>query len=422
MMQTFMNDNLITTEYSWKKLKLIWIIAFIAGFTLVARDSETARETLIGFGQLHRITGITILGVIFILFFIRQPSVLLKSIFFFLSLFCLWQITTAAWSNYPSWTIYRSAEYLIVIGVTAYVANSIKDSPLLFFKWINLTWFLVGLLLLSVWLAVIIFPNLALVPSKGIIPFMIGGVYPRINPNSVSAYAAIIGIVSFVRLNYSSEKKWKIFFLLAIITMILSQGRSGMVGFALGIIIAIMLIRKASWALIIATLIGIMISYFAFDELFWEYFRRGQTERQFIFLSGRVTAWQYAYDSFIQHQPLTGFGAYSAGRFLVLGDFLGWSSLHSTWVELAVGIGIPATLFFALIIIYAWIALVKFCVANYKNEYNIYFIEIASVFTVLIVRSFFTTQFIIHSDFVFFLIMGTVFYIKNNTLNLNRLN
>jgi len=301
-----------------------------------------------------------------------------------------------------------------MIGITAYFANSIKDAPLLFFKWVNLTWLLVGLLLLSVWLAVIIFPNLTLMPSKGMSPFLISGVYPRINPNSVSAYAAIIGVVSFVRLNYSSEKKWKILFLLAIVTMVLSQGRSGIGGFAFGIIIAIMLMRRAGWALIIATLIGILITYYAFDELFWEFFRRGQTEDQFFLFSGRVTVWQYTYDNFIQHQPLMGFGAYSAGRFLVLSDYLGWSSLHSTWVELAVGNGIPATIFFALIIISSWIIIIKYCIENYGHVQIHYFIEIAAVYTLLIFRSFFSTYFSVHNDFVFFLVMGSVLFIAHN--------
>jgi len=233
-------------------------------------------------------------------------------------------------------------------------------------------------------------------------------------------YGAIIGIVSFVRLNYSSEKKWKILFLLAIVTMVLSQGRSGMGAFVLGILFAMMLTRRAGWPLIIAALIVIFIGYSAFDELLWEFFLRGQNEEQFLFLTGRVTVWQYAYDNFIQHEPLMGFGAYAAGRFLVLENYLGWSSLHSTWVESSVGNGIPATLLFALIIIYAWITLVKYCLANYSNEYNTYFIEIASVFTALIFRSIFTVQLISHSDFVFFLVMGTVFYIKSNTLNVNR--
>jgi len=362
-----------------------------------------------------------LLGIFVLKYFLKNPAIPFKSIFFFLTLFAIWQVITVMWSTFPPWTLYRGVEYLIMILITAYFANSLKDSEH-FYKWVDLTWWFVGFLVFSVWASVILFPHLSLAPSKGIIPFSINGLLPRINSNSVSAYGAIIGIVSFVRLNYSSEKKWKILFLLAIVTMVLSQGRSGMGGFALGIIIAIMLMRRAGWALIIATLIGILISYFAFDEFFWEFFMRGQTEEQFWLFSGRINVWEYTYHYFIVDQPWKGFGAYSAGRFLVLGNYLGWSSLHSTWLELAVGNGIPATIFFAVIVIYSWIVIIKHCLANYGEAFNSYFIEISSVFTALIFRSLFTTHFMVHNDFVFFLIIGTVFYIKSNTHKVNHFN
>jgi len=406
---------------SWGKLRLIWIIVFVAGLVFVGRDSATARDEMIGLGQIHRLICMLLLGIFVLKYFLKNPAIPFKSIFFFLTLFAIWQVITVMWSTFPPWTLYRGVEYLIMILITAYFANSLKDSEH-FYKWVDLTWWFVGFLVFSVWASVILFPHLSLAPSKGIIPFSINGLLPRINSNSVSAYGAIIGIVSFVRLNYSSEKKWKILFLLAIVTMVLSQGRSGMGGFALGIIIAIMLMRRAGWALIIATLIGILISYFAFDEFFWEFFMRGQTEEQFWLFSGRINVWEYTYHYFIVDQPWKGFGAYSAGRFLVLGNYLGWSSLHSTWLELAVGNGIPATIFFAVIVIYSWIVIIKHCLANYGEAFNSYFIEISSVFTALIFRSLFTTHFMVHNDFVFFLIIGTVFYIKSNTHKVNHFN
>jgi len=406
---------------SWGQWRLIWLIVFVSGLVLIVRDTMSARESLVGLGQIHRLICMLLLGIFVLKYFLKNPAIPFKSIFFFLTLFAIWQVITVMWSTFPPWTLYRGVEYLIMILITAYFANSLKDSEH-FYKWVDLTWWFVGFLVFSVWASVILFPHLSLAPSKGIIPFSINGLLPRINSNSVSAYGAIIGIVSFVRLNYSSEKKWKILFLLAIVTMVLSQGRSGMGGFALGIIIAIMLMRRAGWALIIATLIGILISYFAFDEFFWEFFMRGQTEEQFWLFSGRINVWEYTYHYFIVDQPWKGFGAYSAGRFLVLGNYLGWSSLHSTWLELAVGNGIPATIFFAVIVIYSWIVIIKHCLANYGEAFNSYFIEISSVFTALIFRSLFTTHFMVHNDFVFFLIIGTVFYIKSNTHKVNHFN
>ncbi len=406
---------------SWGKLRLIWIIVFVAGLVFVGRDSATARDEMIGLGQIHRLICMLLLGIFVLKYFLKNPAIPFKSIFFFLTLFAIWQVITVMWSTFPPWTLYRGVEYLIMILITAYFANSLKDSEH-FYKWVDLTWWFVGFLVFSVWASVILFPHLSLAPSKGIIPFSINGLLPRINSNSVSAYGAIIGIVSFVRMRYTQEMKWKVLLFLAIVTMILSQGRSGMASFALGIIIAILLMRRYGIMVILGSLIFLLISFYAFDEIFLEYFRRGQTEEQFWLFSGRINVWEYTYHYFIVDQPWKGFGAYSAGRFLVLGNYLGWSSLHSTWLELAVGNGIPATIFFAVIVIYSWIVIIKHCLANYGEAFNSYFIEISSVFTALIFRSLFTTHFMVHNDFVFFLIIGTVFYIKSNTHKVNHFN
>lgn len=406
---------------SWGKLRLIWIIVFVAGLVFVGRDAATARDEMIGLGQIHRIVCIFALAIILLHFFLKNPSIPFKSTFFFLTLFSFWQIITSFWSTFPAWTLYRSVEYLIIVWITAYCAASLRDVSL-FVKWIDFVWICVGLLVFTVWLSLIIAPDIARGPSKGILSFSLMGAYPRINSNSVSMFGGILGIISFVRMRSSSENKWKFLFLISIATMILSQGRSGMGAFALGILVAIMLMRQVRFLLMLFILASIMITFYAFDELFWDYLLRGQTEAQFWLFSGRINVWDYTYHKFIIDQPLAGFGAYAAGRFLALEDYLGWSSLHSTWIESFIGNGIPATIFFALIVIYAWIILVKYCLVNYGNEHNSYFIEIASVFTALIFRSVFTTQFMMHNDFVFFLIMGTVFYIKHNTFNANNLN
>lgn len=412
-MQTFTNDNLMTKEYSWKKWELMWIIAFIAGFTLVARDSETARETLIGLGQLHRVISITMLGLIAISFFLRNPTVPFKSILFFWTFFACWQILTVLWSTFPSWTLYRAVEYLIMVLITAYCANYLISLEQ-WTKWVNLVWIFIGCLLVSVWLGALISPDSAIVATHrpGIVPWYVKGIYPKINPNTISMYAGIICIVAFVRNITVPANKWKIIFLLAFITMLLSQGRSGLGGFAVGLLLAILLLRQYKLIIILSVAIIMAVIFYAFDDVFWEIFRRGQTEEQFLLLSGRKVIWNYAYYSFIINNPLIGFGAYAAGRFLVLEETYGWSSLHSTWVEIAVGNGIPATILFACIVIYCWFVLVKHCVNNYAEKNNHYFIELSAVYSALIFRSIFTTVFFVHSDIVFFLVVGSVFFIS----------
>jgi len=315
---------------TWNNWRLIWIIAFITGLVLIVRDTASARETLVGLGQIHRLLGISIVGIIALTLLARNASVPFKSIFFLWTIISLWQIMTTLWSTFPVWTLYRSLEYLIMVMITAYCAYNIKDDTQ-YIQWVNLIWIFIGVLVFSVWIGVILTFGSALVPTREgvLLPFHLTGLFPRINANSISSYGAIIAVVSFVRMSYSAEKKWKLLFLLGLVTMFLSQGRSGMGGFALGFVLVLMLQKRVGLTIILSALIGFLITIYAFDQIFWEYFRRGQSEQLFWAFTGRMTIWEYTYNYFIIQNPWTGYGAYSAGRFLVLGDTWGWSSLHS---------------------------------------------------------------------------------------------
>ncbi len=78
-------------------------------------------------------------------------------------------------------------------------------------------------------------------------------------------------------------------------------------------------------------------------------------------LSGRLTTWQLASKIFLE-RPLTGYGAYAAGRFVVVAkqqaDPLGAGVLNS-YVEVIVGTGIWALPPLLLALAGSWWFLVK---------------------------------------------------------------
>ena len=124
LFSSVINKNNFYSEVSdfghWKRWRAVWTIAFMAGWVIIGRDSETARSTLVGIGQIHRVLFVLILGFYVLPHFIRNASVPFRSLFFFWTIFSTWQILTSLWSTFPAWTFYRSIEYLVMVFITVY--------------------------------------------------------------------------------------------------------------------------------------------------------------------------------------------------------------------------------------------------------------------------------------------------------------
>ena len=397
-------------------LKSLWFIAFISGLTFVLQDIEILRTDPIQVSIIHKSISHLILGLFVCFQLLKRPSIIFKDVILIFVFFCGWCFLSTFWSIYPTWTLYRSLEYFIFISLVAYTAFSLKSFKELK-EIVDFIWFLIGLLIISVWVGILVFPDEAMQPSRGLIPFILHGAFPRLNANTVSHIGGIISIVGLSRLFSSRKKKWILLVLLGIATMILAQGRSGILGFVIAALFLLFFHKKISLLLMVTILIFILIGYTQIDVILYRFILRGQTQEVIWGLSGRMYKWEHA-KTFILDRPFLGYGAFAGSRFLVMPEITGplSSSTHNAWVELTVEVGLIGVILYILSIFLVIFNLFRFIFKfqYINNNYLCLLIEMLCVMLLLIVRSIFTTAVLITPyDFAFLIVLvSTLFFRK----------
>lgn len=388
---------------------ILWALYLLSGQTFRLRTAKSAIENPLDNAAMFRVLLVSFVGASLLLAFAYQRNLRLDRIFggpikwlFLFSVIC---ILSTLWSYFPLWTLYRSVEYFIGVLLTSIIVCNVETEEEFkhFFDW---TIFLYGLLMLSVWFGVIWKPNMAIKHGIGLLGIQIQGIFPNLAANGVGQISALVGLVSFVRLFlYRLDCNfYLIVFILSIVTLILSQSRSPLTGFLLGIILVLFFSRKIKRVVFLAS-IGVIVVFTSFLNVFIEFFMRGQSEGLFWSLSGRIPAWKAALSLFMKN-PILGYGAYAAGRFLVALKF-GYlmSSLHSDWVETLIGTGILGFTFLFISLLVVWLTILK--ASNLKNSLCQQLrLEAIGILTLLTFRSIFSVPLIWHPATDWLLIVG----------------
>jgi O-antigen ligase len=274
----------------------------------------------------------------------------------------------------------------------------------------DITWLLTGLLLLTVWLGILLRPDLAVATGVGLIGIAIQGVLPSISANGVGDLAAVLLVVAATRLLFRNHHRsfYWVVCLAALPTLIFAQSRSPAIAALLGLL-AILVLARRFGLLALVGLAGVgLISLTSAETIVQEAFLRGQTPDLVYSLSGRVGWWIPAWELF-RENPFLGLGGYAAGRFAVL-DQLGvtqTSSLHNAWLEILAGVGLIGFLPFLATFLGTWLTLLRApytgSATSIATELRI---ETVGIFLMLCVRSIFTAEFIWHPPVLFFLVLG----------------
>lgn len=267
-----------------------------------------------------------------------------------MSIYGLVCLASAAWSVYASWTIFKSWEYLLDIAVLAAVVETL-DTTEQYGNFFNWTWTLYGILLLGVWAGVVLWPKDALysetLQSGAALGIRLSGVLPAWSSNDVSNFSAVLALVSMARLFPAAvgkrfHKPWYALLLLAsLTTLILSQTRTAIVGFAFGCLFILLFSNRGRLGRLVVFVVAPVMALGTMGGLIWSFMDRGQNAEQLTSLSSRADWWALAWHTFLQ-QPLTGFGAYAAGRFAVMAQAGQGTTgtLHSDYLEVIVGTGV----------------------------------------------------------------------------------
>ena len=194
-----------------------------------------------------------------------------------------------------------------------------------FFNW---TWALYGLLLLSVWKDVLLWPKEALygenLIQRAAFGIRLSGVYPVASSNDVATFSSILAVLCLARLFPASEEEhydklwYTLLFLVSMISLVMSQTRAALRGLDAGRILhpAVFQARKAGRVIYPRCCPRRGALHHGRLDLVVTW-RAAKAPQQMDTLSNRTEWWGLAWQTFLQ-RPLTGFGAYAAGRFAVL--------------------------------------------------------------------------------------------------------
>jgi O-antigen ligase len=349
--------------------------------------------------------GFLALGILVILFvgakyrFAFLPELLFGALGIFF-VFSLWGMVSTLWSIAPVVSLYKSVEYGAMLVLFALTVSLIRygvrepHKRLLALKGIfDWNWFLVFLLLVSVYLSLLIWPEVGIVPNKSMLGFSVQGALPAISANGVGQLAAIMAIVALVRvlLKPGSRLVYVPLFAFSLITIVLAQSRSPILGFVLALVVVLIVSRRFGFLAIVASLAGVVS--LIYGQTIYEFLRRGQSNQELMTLTGRTRFWEASLDA-VRESPLTGYGAYAGGRYVVhepvaSGD--GPTTVHSLWVEVLVDTGIVGLLLVLVGLSATWLWMFKLRVYAAGNPISqLLWLEGLGVLTVLSVRSVFS--------------------------------
>jgi O-antigen ligase len=404
----------------------LWALLFISGLVLRIRDVQDINQSPADSAAAFRIVLVSIVGFTLVGMLGLRRHAWFGSLFGglvgFMTVYCVASLISTIWSVYPSWTLYKSIEYLVDVSMlAAFVAlvRSAEDYKS-FFDW---TWTLYGLLLGAVWLSAMIVPSEGFMREGhlrqdiGTLSIQLEGVFPKLAANRVGDLGALLTILALCRLfpipsmraRLKSDRIWYFcLFLFAAASLFLSQTRSALAAFLFGFVVWLVLCRR--WKTLVALPVlasTILVSEHVRDKV-WDALHRGQSNSEFDSISGRLDWWTFAWHKLMQH-PWTGLGAYAGGRFAVmsgLGD-TSTSSVHSDYVEILVGTSIWGLLPIAIVLIGSWWILARYYHKPGVNPENRQLaLEAIAMLGVLSVRTFFSDIMTFHAALMFLVIVG----------------
>ncbi len=358
------------------------------------------------------------LGILVILFvgakhrfaFLSELTGGVLALFFF---FALWGTASTFWSVSPAGTAYKSLEYCTMLALLALAASLINSTVrgrrnrMLALKSVfDFNWFLTFLLLISVYAGLLIFPEYAIVRNTGILGTSIQGALPGIAANGVGQIGAILGAVSLARILYKPESRHVFVPLLivSLLTMVLAQSRSPILGFLLAVFLILVASRRFGVLLLVSgSVVGVILSP-GYGQTIYDFLGRGQDEGNLRTLSGRTEYWDISLQA-VRESWINGLGANVGGRH-VLQDVMGESTVstvHNAYVEVLLDTGAVGLALLVAGLIAAWVSLFWLRSRVMKDPVGrLLWIECLGLFAVLTVRSLFAVPFVWSSNVLTF--------------------
>jgi O-antigen ligase len=399
----------------------LWLLLFLSDFVFRKRTATDIRAAPIDAAALYRVALVCITGtVLAVRLAVKRPpwfGSLFRGLVGALTCYCAMSVISTLWSVFPAWSFYKSLEYLVNVALLAAILATVCSATE-YGNLFNLTWAWFGLLLVSVWLGALLWPREAWQTNVGALGLQLYGVLPAIDANSVGEYGAILAIVSLRRLllpvDGKSDRVWYgLACTFGLTALALSQTRSAMAGFLVGAVLVLLFSKRKALATFVLSGAAGLISIGGLGSLLWKFLLRGQSPELFQSLSGRLDWWEFGWEQILK-SPWVGCGAYT-GRFQVLAK-LGESdasSIHNTFLEVLVGVGLVGLIPVLMALFGTWWSLIRSLrnpsLGSFEKAVAV---EALGVLAVVSVRSLFTTHLILHTSLQFLLVLGYAEFLR----------
>jgi O-antigen ligase len=247
--------------------------------------------------------------------------------------------------------------YVAVVPLGALEAVSVS---LVLFKWVELVTFVIvwlavtrafpnetsvplrhfviatGLVVVAVLAGIVFFPGETLAATDNILPIQLRSTLPELSANDVGTLGLVLAAFGLGRARISAG-----LVALGVALLLAAQYRTGYVAL-LAMIVVVLVLRRHAAARVLLVGLAVLIPLAAQSSVIEDVWLRDEASAATLStLTGRTVWWAEAIEA-TDRSPVTGIGLSSGVRFEVLqARFNGTTStIHSTWVEAYVGVGL----------------------------------------------------------------------------------
>jgi O-antigen ligase len=411
-------NNISRLSHSFAWWHWLILLSLLSGLVFRLREIQQINENPLDAAALFRlgVNGIVIFVLLTRAINSRRPWVrtLFRGLLGVLTLFALFSLISTLWSVRPLWTLYKSVEYLADIAIFGSIVAWMA-SPDRYESVLNWVWTLLGLMVVAAWIGAAIDPRDAFDYGETAVHRIpeLTGVMPVLAANAIGQIAAILSIVTLSRLwlrpkNDLNRDWYKMVLFFSIVTLFVAQSRSAIAGFLVGLMLLLFLSRQVLWGVVLATGGAAVLIFAEMQKGLTEYLLRGQDVAAAEGLTGRVDWWTFAWEKFL-HRPLTGWGGFAGGRFVVLASFGQGNipDIHSSIVEALVDTGVFGLLLLLLALLGSgWYLLRGIRSGRLKRVEECLAIECLAVLGVLTVRCAMSSTLTSHPALPFLVVVG----------------
>lgn len=397
------------------------------------RDFSQAQSSPVSLSNLNRLIGIT--GAFFLATYAllkngiptRLPVILkLYSIYLFTAL--LSSFFYSDWFFYSIWKVLEvSTTFIIIIYFVRLHQINENALPTLYQTCLGFFKFLIIMTIIGVFLN----PDMALLPPTGeatveafgeaIVPYQLFGTIFRINANSLGGMAAILFLVSGLRVLYAPRSRSnKIWVFISFSVLILAQSRTAWLGLFASILLLLLINKSISKTFKFISWGVIFIGLTVFLSNILLYLTRGVSFNNLQNLSGRSVWWKIAIDEYFNSsffEQVIGLGYMTSSR-TILSAALDKTvaTLHSDYMDALISTGIIGLFCLLFVSIGLFVNVIK---ASRIPELIV--LELSGISIILIIRTITGTTIATHNIFLLlFLTISTYLsYIIQKNLSVN---